>query len=85
MIVTMLTTVDNPFSPFTHFKEWFAFDTIKGYNSAGLIARITRTSDSLSDADQDAAIDAAIDEIVRENVSGVHRKVTMTIDDQPTK
>lgn len=71
----MLTTVDNPFSPFTQFKEWFAFDTIKGYNTSGLLARITVTSDELSEADQNVAIENAMAEIVRENVSGMHRMV----------
>lgn len=72
----MLTTVDNPFSPFTQFNEWLAFDTIKGYNTSGLLARIVVTSDELSDADQSVAIENAIEEIVRENVSGMHRMVT---------
>jgi hypothetical protein len=74
-MVHMLTTVDNPFSPFTQFDEWFAFDTSKGYNSSGLLARIVITSDELSEADQSVAIENGIDEIVRENVSGMHRKV----------
>jgi hypothetical protein len=72
----MLTTVDNPFSPFTEFQQWFAFDTSLGYHTAELLARITMSSDELSEADQDQAIQLAIDEIVRENVSGMHRKVT---------
>ena len=71
----LLTTVDNPFSPFTQFNEWYAFDTVKGYNSLGLLARVVITSDELSDADQEGAIEAAIEEIVRENLSGMHRKV----------
>jgi hypothetical protein len=75
MLEYMLTTVDNPFSPFTQFNEWFAFDTIKGHNTCGLLARIVITSDELSEADQSVAIQNGIDEIVRENVSGVHRKV----------
>lgn len=72
----MLTTVDNPFSPFTQFKEWFAYDTTSGYHTAAFLARIVKTSDDLSESDQDQAIQMAIDEIVRENVFGVHRKVT---------
>lgn len=71
----MLSTVDNPFSPFTQFKQWFAYDTSMGYHSAGFLARVAATSDELSEADQAIAIQSAIDEIVRENVSGMWIKV----------
>lgn len=73
-----LTTVDNPFDPFTQFTQWYAFDTTRGYHSAELLARVARSSDDLSDADQHAAIQSAIDEIVTENISGMHRKVART-------
>lgn len=72
----MLTTVDNPYNPFTQFDEWFAFDEAAGYHSSGLLARIVQTSNELSETDQDLAIEDAIDEIVRENVLGVSRKVS---------
>lgn len=76
MVEHMLTTVDNPFNPFTQFDEWYAFDEASGYHTTAFLARIVRTSHDLSDADQDVAIEAAIDEIVRENVLGVYRKVS---------
>lgn len=75
MAESMLTTVDNPFNPFTEFSEWYAFDVASGYHTNGLLARIAKVSHELSEADREQAIDQAIDEIVRENVSGVHRKV----------
>jgi hypothetical protein len=71
----MLTTVDNPFDPFTQFDEWYTWDLDAGYHTPGLLARITKTSDELSDADQHLAIQQAIDEIVKENVLGVYKKV----------
>lgn len=72
----MLTTVDNPYNPFTQFDAWFAWDTAAGYNSSGLLARIVKSSDDLSDTDQVVATQQAIDEIVNENVTGMFRKVT---------
>jgi len=70
----MLTTSDNPWSPFTNFNEWYSWDVQHGYNTAGLLARITKTSTDLSDADFERAIEDAIDEIVNQNVSGLYIK-----------
>jgi hypothetical protein len=72
----MLTTVDNPFDPFTRFDEWLAYDTRLGYDTPGMLARITKISNDLSEPDQALAVQNAIDEIVTENVSGMWRKVS---------
>ena len=75
----MLTTIDNPFNPFTEYDEWYAMDVRLGHNTSSFLARIVQTSDELSEPDQDAAIEQAIDEIVKENVSGLYRKVTSNV------
>ena len=72
----MLTTVDNPYDPFTEFDEWFAFDQRVGHNTNSLLARVVITSDELSEADQNVAIEDAIDEIVREDPLLLYRKVS---------
>ena len=72
----MITTTDNPFDPFEDFMPWMQWDMAKGYNTAGLLARLTYTSEELSDADQSAAMRHAMKEIVEFNVSGVHIIVT---------
>lgn len=72
----MLTTVDNPYNPFTHWDEWLAWDFAAGYNTPGMLARITITSDELSDADQEQAIEDAINEIVRINALGIYKKIS---------
>ena len=77
---SMLTTVDNPFDPFTQFKPWFSFDIASGYHTLGLLARIINTSNEMSEADQLIANELAIDEILMENVSGMHRRVVREID-----
>jgi hypothetical protein len=71
----MLTTVDNPFDPFTQFDEWLAYDTKMGYHSASFLDRIAKVSHELSAPDQQIAIQDAIDEIISENVSGMWKKV----------
>lgn len=70
-----LTTLDNPYSPFTQFREWFAFDESKGYNSCSYLARVAKTSDELSPADDALAIETAIDSIVELNLLGIYKKV----------
>lgn len=79
MIQHMLTTVDNPFDPFTQFEEWYAFDVRKGYGSLSFLARIANVSPDLSLPNQSQAIETAIDEIIKENVSGMWRKVSKDI------
>lgn len=71
----MLTTVDNPYNPFTQNDEWTTWDTIMGYHTNAFLARIVRLSDDLSEADEDAEMERAIDEIVTHNVLGLYRKV----------
>ena len=71
----MLTTMDNPYDPFTQWDEWFAWDQAAGYHTPGLLARVARLSDDLAEADVNRIIQQAIDEIVRENVLGVFKKV----------
>lgn len=72
----MLTTVDNPFNPFTRFDEWLEYDIRLGYNTSSFLARIVKFSSDLSEPDQALAVQHAIDEIVEENVSGMWTKVT---------
>lgn len=71
----MLTTIDNPYDPFTQFDEWFAFDESKGYHTCAYLARVTRSSSELSLKDQSLAIVDAINSICSENVLGIYRKV----------
>ena len=70
----MLTTIDNPFDPFTQWDEWKRFDEDMQYYTCEYLARIAKTSDDLSDADNESAIEDAINEIVSLNILGVYRK-----------
>lgn len=75
-----LTTINNPFDPFDDFDEWYAFDEASGYHTSAYLARVTYTSEELSDADQDLANELAIDEIVKENILGIYRKVSKEVE-----
>jgi hypothetical protein len=71
----MLSTIDNPHSPFDDFGAWYAYDIASGYQTVSFLGRILVDSDQLSDSDLELAIEQAIDEIVLENVSGIYIKV----------
>lgn len=73
---SMLTTIDNPFNPFTEFDDWYNFDEAKGYHSCSYLARIANLSEELSLADEEDAIEKAIEEIIRLNILGIYKKVT---------
>lgn len=69
----MLTTIDNPWNPYTQWDEWYAWDQAKGYDTPGLLARVANVSFDLSDGDQQLAVKEAIDTIVQNNFSGMHK------------
>lgn len=75
MAKCMLTTIDNPFNPFTNFEQWFDYDCEKGYYSCSYLARIAKTSDMLSEKENDEEIERAIDEIIQYNPLGIYVKV----------
>ena len=45
----LLTTLDNPFNPFTNFSEWKEFDENKGYFTCNLLGRMSFTSSELNE------------------------------------
>jgi len=74
-MVHMLTTVDNPYNPFTQFDEWYRFDESSGYHTTGYLARITISSSELSETDQSNAIEDAVLEAAELNPNGMYRLV----------
>ena len=80
MVVSALTTEDNPFDPFDQFDDWYAFDTQMGYNTSSYLDRIAKTSPELSPEDYQREIARAIDEILRFNLTGNYKKVTRNIE-----
>lgn len=70
-----LTTIDNPFDPFTQFEAWYQYDEGKGYHSCAYLGRIARTSDQLSAAENEEEIERAIDDIIKYNPLCIYKKV----------
>lgn len=79
MAEIMLTTIDNPYDPFTQWDDWLAWDEQAGYYTNAYLARIARTSDELSETDQEQALELAMDEILKENITGTYIKVSKSL------
>jgi hypothetical protein len=60
----MLTTIDNPYDPFTEFESWLAYDEQNGYFTNGLIARLTLDSNELTEKENELALDHAVEDIL---------------------
>lgn len=74
--VYMLTTVDNPYNPFTQWDLWYNFDKNQGYDSCGYLDRVSSTSDGFSEVENQRELNRAIDWIVNNDPFNMYRKVS---------
>lgn len=70
----MLTTIDNPFDPFTEFDKWWEYDRSCGRDTCAYLASQVYTSPSLSEAEEFDAYNDAIDDIVKNNPLHIYMK-----------
>lgn len=68
----MLTTFDNPYSPFDQFHLWQMYDIEMGYNTCQLLARVIRLEEDMSDKEREEAYDQAVDEIIKYDDLGIY-------------
>ena len=71
----MLTTIDNPYNPFDEFDRWLQFDTNKGYNTCALLARVSTSSNELSEFDESNEIENAMNDIIMYDPSQNFKKI----------
>ncbi len=71
----MLTTIDNPFSPFLDYDNWLSFDESKGYNTNQILARNCLVLNDLTEQQQEEEIESAIDFIVGSGLYPLHVKI----------
>ena len=75
---TALTTIDNPYSPFSQYDDWYNYDLEKGYDCCGYIDRMSfgrLDSASFSEEEENKVIESIIDEIVTTDPTGLFIKV----------
>ena len=59
----MLTTIDNPYSPKTHYDEWRQWDIDMGYNTESYIARMLSLT-GYNDIDDEFVLDRLTSEVI---------------------
>jgi hypothetical protein len=60
-----ITSVDNPYDPFTHWDEWLLFDANAGYNTCGRLASITIVSDAMTAAEVYEEVERGIELLMK--------------------
>lgn len=90
MANVMLTTIDNPYNPFTHFDEWYAYDEIKAMEEnrptcCSYLARMSFESDDISEKELEEVNEAVIDDICQLNLTGKFVKVTQKQEENDTR
>lgn len=68
-----LTTVDNPYNPFTDPDEWLRYDIEKGYNTNAYLNRMVEREHKEEPTVEQ--ISAVIDEIVKLDPANFYRKI----------
>lgn len=80
-----LTTLDNPYDPFTQFETWNRFDEDHGYFTLKRICRVKNGDDELDDEREQEYLEDAIDTLLDFNMFGNWRKVERFVDDDETQ
>ena len=83
--VYMLTTVDNPYNPFTQWDLWYNFDQHAKHFSCEYLDRVSDTSDGFTESETQRELNRAIDWIVKNDPLQIYRKVTKDTFDQVIK
>lgn len=71
----MVTTIDNPWNPFTNYHNWLDFDMQHGYNTDQWIYILTRGSNDLPKEENEELIDAGVARLLELDPFGLHVKV----------
>ena len=76
IIMSMLTTFDNPYNPFENYDDWYRFDNDHKYDSCGKLAReMACIPDELVPSEEVKLTESAIDNIVKNDVLNRYTKV----------
>lgn len=66
----MLTTIDNPYDPYTQWDLWYEWDESHGYHTCSLLARMTNTVGYFTPEEEQLIMASAIEEIITNSITG---------------
>lgn len=70
----LITTIDNPYNPFSDYEDWLRFDEENGYNTQNYVARVLQVKDLDDSLSEDEKLDIALESILSIN-QGLYVKV----------
>ncbi len=60
-----ITSMDNPYDPFTQWDQWLLYDNLKGYHTCERLASVTVISEQLSDQETFESVERGIEELMK--------------------
>lgn len=74
----MLSTLDNPYNPYTNWAEWYNFDCQKGYYTCSYLARVFEEQNIpyLSEEQKYKLVQQTIQDIIDNDSLGLYCKVS---------
>lgn len=75
-----ITTNDNPYDPIDDFSNWYMFDIEHGYYTSAYLARLSKTSEDLTDEENTIEIEKAIDTIIENDFSNLYKKIERMVE-----
>ena len=70
----LITTIDNPYSPFDDFLKWKKFDDLHNYGTCEKLGRLCITSENFTDEENSVEIENAVDEMISNDFLGMYKK-----------
>lgn len=70
-----ITTIDNPYDPFTEFDKWFNFDVEKGYYTCSKLARLSNITEDMTDKELIEEEQRAINRLIQIDPLDIYKKV----------
>ena len=68
----MLTTIDNPYNPFTDYNKWNLWDIDQGYNTSSYLARLLQNEKMIDEEYTEEQIDNAMQSIIDNDMLNVY-------------